>query len=52
MFCLSDICREHEVKGYPTIKYFNRGKFVENYQGDRTKDNFVNFINTKVKTEL
>jgi len=49
------ICSEHDVKGYPTIKYFANGKYVAEYDATRTKDGFVEYLTGKagnVKTEL
>ena len=44
-----------ELKGYPTIKYFENGKFKFDYDGGRTKEDIINFIRnpqTKTKVEL
>lgn len=30
------ICKEFEIQGYPTIKYFSFGKFVSDYEKERT----------------
>lgn len=30
-----DICKQEGVEGYPTFNYYNYGKFVEKYSGDR-----------------
>ncbi|MCJ1470210.1 hypothetical protein MMC07_008855 [Pseudocyphellaria aurata] len=39
------------VKSYPTIKYFPKGKFTpENYEGGRTEQEFVEFLNGKAGT--
>jgi hypothetical protein len=35
------------ISGYPTIKYFFKGKFVEDYNGGRRKMDFVEFIKKK-----
>ena len=42
---VSELCQEQEVKGYPTLKYFKNGAFVEKYSLGRTKDDFLDFIN-------
>ncbi|CAF3646792.1 unnamed protein product [Adineta steineri] len=50
-FCAVDctksqaMCKEHEVQGYPTIKYFSFGKFVSSYEDARTEEAFVEFMN-------
>ncbi|CAF2762598.1 unnamed protein product [Rotaria sp. Silwood2] len=38
------ICKEYEVQGYPTIKYFSFGKFIAEYESDRTEEAFVEFM--------
>ncbi|CAF3708791.1 unnamed protein product [Rotaria sordida] len=38
------ICKEYEVPGYPTIKYFNYGKYIAEYGSDRTEEAFVEFM--------
>ena len=30
------LCKEFEIPGYPTIKYFSFGKFVSDYENERT----------------
>uniref|UniRef100_A0A671XFB3 Protein disulfide isomerase family A, member 5 n=1 Tax=Sparus aurata TaxID=8175 RepID=A0A671XFB3_SPAAU len=30
-----DLCKQEGVEGYPTFNYYNYGKFVEKYSGDR-----------------
>lgn len=30
-----DLCKQEGVDGYPTFNYYNYGKFVEKYTGDR-----------------
>lgn len=48
--CTSDggkaLCEEHEVRGYPTVKYFNgdTGEKGEKYSGARDKDTLVKFV--------
>ncbi|XP_062545872.1 protein disulfide-isomerase A5 [Armigeres subalbatus] len=44
-------CTEHpktaerfEIQGYPTMKYFVRGKFIKNYEGKRTAQAMFEFI--------
>jgi len=46
------------ISGYPTIKYFHKGTFVEDYNGGRRKMDFVEYLKAKgngqakVKEEL
>ncbi|KFA63218.1 hypothetical protein S40285_04917 [Stachybotrys chlorohalonatus IBT 40285] len=43
--------QEYGVKSYPTIKYFPAGsKEAQPYEGGRTEDAFINFINEKAGT--
>lgn len=37
-----------EIKGYPTIKYFQNGEYLEDYIGKRTKDDFLQYLDTKM----
>jgi len=47
--CTSDggkaLCEEHEVRGYPTVKYFSgeTGEKGEKYSGARDKESLVKF---------
>lgn len=41
-------CGRFQVQGFPTLKIFNRGKFVEDYQGPRTAKGIVEYMNRKV----
>uniref|UniRef100_A0A336KFI3 CSON002835 protein n=1 Tax=Culicoides sonorensis TaxID=179676 RepID=A0A336KFI3_CULSO len=38
------LCGVYNVKGYPTIKYFNYLKNVRDYSGGRTEADFVKFL--------
>lgn len=40
------LCEKHDVKGYPTIKYFNgdTGEKGEKYSGGRDKETLVKFV--------
>lgn len=38
------LCTNHDVQGYPTIKYFNYGKKEFKYMGPRTEDGFIEFM--------
>ncbi|XP_052822919.1 protein disulfide-isomerase A5 isoform X1 [Octopus bimaculoides] len=40
----TSLCTAHDVKGYPTLKYFNYGKNPQDYMGGRTTTDFVNFL--------
>lgn len=41
----SSVCSAYEVRGYPTIKYFNYLRVQRDYNGDRNADDFINFLN-------
>ena len=51
---LSAVCEKEGIKGYPTIKYFVKGKFTSDYNGGRAAEDFVNFLTSppKGKEEL
>jgi len=49
------LANRFNVKGYPTIKFFRRGKEVETYNGGRKSKDFVSYISRKaaeLKDEL
>lgn len=39
-----DICKQNNIEGYPTIKYFKNGKFFRDYTNERTADAMVQFL--------
>lgn len=39
-----DICKQHNIEGYPTIKYFKNGKFFRDYTKERTTDAIIQFL--------
>lgn len=39
-----DLAKEYGVKGFPTLKLFSKGELVSDYQGGRTKDDIVKYI--------
>jgi protein disulfide-isomerase-like protein len=49
----SKLSQRFDLKGFPTLKYFEDGQFKFDYQGGRNKEDFVEFMrNPKIKTEL
>lgn len=42
-----DLCSKYGVSGYPTLKWFPAGGEPEPYNGGRTADDIVSFINQK-----
>jgi thioredoxin domain-containing protein 5 len=42
-----EVASKQNVAGYPTIKLFKDGKFVEEYSGARTVEAFQEFVKTK-----
>ncbi|XP_035767160.1 protein disulfide-isomerase A5 [Neolamprologus brichardi] len=39
-----ELCKQEGVEGYPTFNYYNYGKFVEKYNGDRGEAGFTGFM--------
>lgn len=39
-----DICKQHNIEGYPTIKYFKNGKFFRDYTNERKTDAIIQFL--------
>jgi len=47
------ICSKYGVQGYPTIKFFRKGKEQpEDFNGGRTADDIIEFINKNAGTRL
>lgn len=53
-FLFSDICLMSNIKVYPSFKYYKNGEFIANYEGDRTIEDVIAFLNkpTRSKEEL
>jgi protein disulfide-isomerase-like protein len=45
------LCQKYGVQGYPTIKFFAKG-VSEDYQGGRTVDDFIDFLNKRTTARL
>ncbi|KAK7478534.1 hypothetical protein BaRGS_00030206, partial [Batillaria attramentaria] len=39
-----DFASTYKVRGFPTIQYFENGKYKSEYSGDRSEDDLVNFF--------
>lgn len=50
----SALFSKYDIKGFPTLKYFENGVYVKDYNGKRTTDDFYNFVKNagNVKDEL
>ena len=46
---LAALCDQHNVNGFPTFRYYTFGKFVEEYDGDRSATDFVSFMSDPPK---
>lgn len=47
----SEVASRYDVKGYPTIKYFPKGSTTpEEYNGGRTADTIISWVNDKIGT--
>jgi protein disulfide-isomerase A6 len=47
----NELCKKYDVSGYPTLKFFPKGSTTpEDYNGGRTPDAIVAFINSKAGT--
>lgn len=40
-----DLAKQYSIEGFPTIIYMKDGNIMEKYQGDRTYNSFVSFLN-------
>lgn len=41
-----DLCKQYGIEGFPTILFIKDGSIVAKYQGDRTYNSFVEFLNS------
>ncbi|XP_048340459.1 protein disulfide-isomerase A5 [Sphaerodactylus townsendi] len=41
-----DLCKQEGVDGYPTFNYYNYGRFIEKYNGERAESGFSTFMRT------
>jgi protein disulfide-isomerase A1 len=50
----NDVDRKYEVRGFPTLKFFPKGadKTPINYEGDRSKENLIRFVNQHAGTNV
>ncbi|KAJ8307304.1 hypothetical protein KUTeg_015388 [Tegillarca granosa] len=39
-----DICGKENIQGFPTFKLYTNGKFLKEYNNDRTEEEFIKFI--------
>jgi len=46
-----DVGREFDVTAFPTVLWFERGRFKEEYNGDRTVAALVGFINSRANMQ-
>ncbi|CAL1297757.1 unnamed protein product [Larinioides sclopetarius] len=46
----SSICSAHDVKGYPTFIYFNSYSVEKPYEGGRTKNDFIQYMESAVES--
>uniref|UniRef100_A0A2L2Y1B4 Protein disulfide-isomerase A5 n=1 Tax=Parasteatoda tepidariorum TaxID=114398 RepID=A0A2L2Y1B4_PARTP len=44
----ASVCSAHDVKGYPTLKYFSYYKVEKPYDGGRTESDFVEYMKSAV----
>ncbi|KAF9291219.1 hypothetical protein BGZ68_004739 [Mortierella alpina] len=45
------VAEKYGISGYPTIKFFTADGTVEDYEGGRSQQDFIDFINKKVGTQ-
>lgn len=42
------IAQKFSIQGYPTLKYFESGAYVKDYEGQRTSNDIFNFIKSNL----
>lgn len=45
-----DLCRDHKVRGYPTLQLWQNGENLEEYKGKNRYDALTEYIHDKLKT--
>eukprot|EP00702_Spironucleus_salmonicida_P005821 EST47112.1 Thioredoxin domain-containing protein [Spironucleus salmonicida] len=45
----TEVCQAQEVRGYPTLKFFNNGQYVENYKGAREAEAIKDWLHERVQ---
>ena len=46
-----DLCSKHDVKGYPTIKYYTQEDGAQDYQGGRSFDDLKTFVSETLEVK-
>lgn len=44
------ICKDYEIKGYPTLLWFENGKKIDKYSGPRSLDDLKAYIEQQLPT--
>tara|TARA_Y100000591_G_C21792439_1_gene677343 strand:- start:849 stop:1211 length:363 start_codon:yes stop_codon:yes gene_type:complete len=39
-----ELCKKHNINGFPTIILLNNGKKISDYEGERNKDGILQFL--------
>lgn len=43
------VSNEESIRGFPTLRLYNKGKLVKEYEGDRSASDMLNFVKKYVK---
>ncbi|KAG5683888.1 hypothetical protein PVAND_013148 [Polypedilum vanderplanki] len=46
------VCHKYEIKSYPILKYFRKGKFIKDYGMEKNSAHIMAFLNANNKDEL
>tara|TARA_B100001769_G_scaffold95375_1_gene73514 strand:+ start:782 stop:1102 length:321 start_codon:yes stop_codon:yes gene_type:complete len=41
-----------QIKGYPTLMIFNKGKYIKEYNGNRTSTDIIKYINSNLINKI
>ncbi|BFZ21065.1 hypothetical protein BsWGS_24104 [Bradybaena similaris] len=47
----SDVCKRYQIKGYPTLKLFSKGAFLEDYRGFRKFDSLQKYLAKRLRQQ-
>lgn len=44
------VSNEESIRGFPTLRLYNKGKLVKEYEGDRSASDMLKFVKKHIKT--
>jgi len=41
---VADLCEQEKIQGFPTLKLYIKGRYLSEYNGERSEEEFFKFI--------